>query len=215
MQTINDKTLNKWIASSAGAGGILVALVIGLTITMGNGYQDFESILRYGDIDIYNAQIITAIPVLKLIYPVDTMYVFSYVTMVFALVQAAKDRKAIGILAMTVVTILAALDFIENNHIIALANNAKLGYEASIGQVTFETIITQTKFNFGLLLTLALSFLITIQTKAATITRWLARFIVLCAPVALLTPLTTLIYIAMNIGLAVMISYTYASQINK
>ncbi len=197
------------IAFAGVAGATLVTLMVGISITQGIGYQDFESILRFGDIAVYTAQIAEAAPVLRWIYPLDTLYIFSYLIMVFAMAQLAVERPNIARLAIIAVLATAFLDFVENNHIMSMANAAERGFGVAIEQITLESVITQTKFNAGLLLTLCLSFLIPVGGTVSFVARWLARGLVLCAPVALLTPATTLLYISMNIGLAGLIAVIY------
>lgn len=201
--------LPRLVALCAGFGATMVALMVGISVQNGTGFQDFESILRHGTPEAYGAAIADAAPVLRLIYPLDTMYIFSYVTMVFALVQLVPERRMAGLLAVIAVLMTAGLDFIENNHILAIAAAAERGVLPDMARITFETVVTQSKFNFGLLLTLTLSFLILQDGRAADVTRWLARAVVALAPVALLSPVTTLIYLSMNIGLSYLIAYLY------
>jgi len=202
------------VAYASGICALLVCLIVGISVYHGTGYQDFESMLRFGDIEIYNEKIAEALPVLRSIYPIDTLYIFGYLIMVFSMVQVVQNRKTLGLLSMIAVVVLAFLDFVENNHILAMANNAALGLRIEASQVTLETVITQTKFNFGLLLTLMISFLIPDGTRTGMLARWFARFLVLCAPVAILTPTTTLLYITMNVALGAVISVVYAREKN-
>lgn len=201
--------LPRLVALCAGFGATMVALMVGISVQYGTGFQDFESILRHGTPAAYGAAIADAAPVLRLIYPLDTMYIVSYVTMVFALVQLVPERRMAGLLAVIAVLMTAGLDFIENNHILAIAAAAERGVLPGMARITFETVVTQSKFNFGLLLTLTLSFLILQDGRTADVTRWLARAVVALAPVALLSPVTTLIYLSMNIGLGYLIAYLY------
>jgi hypothetical protein len=114
-------------------------------------------------------------------------------------------------LALIVVLITGSLDFVENNLILANAGRAELDYSISGIQIHVGTVLTQTKFNFGLLLTLCISFLIPFETTLGTATRWLARILAVIAPVALLTPETTLLYIAMNILFLGLIASAYST----
>lgn len=202
--------LAKTVSVLAGAGALAVLAMIGISIANGVGFQDFESILKFGNMPTYNEMIAKAAPVLRTIYPIDTVYVLCYTVMTFSIIQLAPDKKLLGILAAISVSVVAILDFVENNHIIAMANAVERGYEIPYLQVITENVITQVKFNSGLMLTLALSFLFPDAGRVSTVAKWLARITVVFAPVALLTPLTTLIYLTMNIVLAAMISFIYA-----
>jgi len=206
---MTEQDLRRLVAVSAAIGATLVATMVAISVQNGTGFQDFESILRHGTPAAYGAAIADAAPVLRLIYPLDTMYIFSYVTMVFAMVQLVPERRMAGLLAVIAVLMTAGLDFIENNHILAIAAAAERGVMPDMARITFETVVTQSKFNFGLLLTLTLSFLILQESRVAAVTRWLARAVVLFAPVALLSPVTTLLYLTMNIALGYLIAATY------
>ncbi|WP_303503734.1 hypothetical protein [Cognatishimia sp. 1_MG-2023] len=200
---------NRVVAVAASCGAILVCLIVGITLVNGTGYQDFESIRNYRTVDEYAARLATSSSVLRAIYPLDTLYIFAYLIMVFAMVLATGQTTPVGILACVAALGTASLDFIENNHILAMAAAVERGYEVSMGRVTFETVITQTKFNFGLLLTLCLSFLLPGHTKGGLCARWLARALVVLAPVALLSPIATLAYISMNILFAGIIAAVF------
>lgn len=206
---MTEQDLRRLVAVSAAIGATLVATMVAISMQNGTGFQDFESILRHNTPEAFSAAIIDAAPVLRLIYPLDTMYIFSYVTMVFAMVQLLPDRRMASILALIAVMMTAGLDFIENNHILAMAAAAERGVMPDMARITFETVVTQSKFNFGLLLTLTLSFLILQESRVAAVTRWLARAVVLFAPVALLSPVTTLLYLTMNIARGYLIAATY------
>lgn len=213
MPTIQNQQHYHWVVAFASTFcGVLVFAIVGLTLANGVGYQDFESFSRYQDIELYNAALVEAARTLRLIYPLDTLYIFGYLIMTFAMVQISKESTFCGVLALIAALMTGGLDFIENNHILLMAQNAEIGHMNSPAQVSFGAVVTQTKFNFGLLLTLCISFLIPADTKAGIAARWLARLLVLCAPVALLTPPTTLLYIAMNIILAGLIAFTYGMR---
>ena len=195
------------LAALAGAGFVITML--SLTILNGVGYQDFECLLRFGTPQAYGDNLAHAAPVLRMLYPIDTLYIFSYVLLVFAMVHCVPERRAAGQLAIIAVLATAGFDFVENNFILAMANGAERGNVPSLANITFETTITQIKFNCGLLLTLSLSFLIPFQGKLAAVSRWLPRAAVVVGPFAILSPETVLIYLAMNIGLGVCIGILY------
>jgi hypothetical protein len=184
--------------------------MVSITIAYGTGFQEFESLQTHKTPELYSAKIADAASVLRILYPLDTLYVFSYVILVFAMAQTAPIR-GFAWLALIVVFITGSLDFVENNLILANAGRAELDYSISGIQIHVGTVLTQTKFNFGLLLTLCISFLIPFETTLGTATRWLARILAVIAPVALLTPETTLLYIAMNILFLGLIASAYST----
>lgn len=209
MHTTQSQGLYRTAAVAAAAGAIFVLAMMTITIVSGTGFQDFETILATGSIEAYNAKIGVTGLVLKTIYPLDTLYVISYVTLTFVMAQVAFDRRFAAILAMAVALVLAMLDFVENNHLIAMADGVQHGFTVSFDRIVNQTVITQTKFNFGLLLTFTLSFLIPFRGALAQVARWLPRLIVVVAPVALLTPITTIAYLFMNIGLGMALALLF------
>lgn len=203
----------KIVQACAMVGALLVLAMVSVTMMYGTGFQDFESLRTYQTIEVYNAIIVDAAPVLQMLYPLDTLYVFSYVVLIIAMAQVAPIR-GFALLATIVVLITGFLDFVENNLILANSSSAELGNLVSGKQIYIGSIVTQTKFNFGLLLTLSISFLIPFETSLGTVTRWLARCLAVIAPVALLTPATTLLYIVVNIFLLGLIPSAYSAAVS-
>lgn len=207
-------TLNyKIVQASAMVGALLVFVMVSITIAYGTGFQEFESLQTHMTAEVYSAEIADAALVLRLLYPLDTLYVFSYVVLIAAMAHDAPIR-GFAWLALIVVLITGSLDFIENNLILANANSAELGSSIGGMQIHIGTILTQTKFNFGLLLTFSISFLIPFETSLGKATRWLARILAVIAPMALLTPATTLLYIVMNIFFLGLIASTYSAAMS-
>lgn len=213
MHTYQQDTFDHRVVTIASAAGAtLVCFMVGITLANGVGFQDFESLARFNTVESYNTALVDAGPVLRMIYPLDTTYILAYTTMTYAMVKIAKDAKVFGMLALIAAFMTGLLDFIENNHILSMLTQAEINQSIDISQVTLETVITQTKFNFGLMLTLALSFLIPSDTRVGFSAVWLARALVIAAPVALLAPATTLLYITMNVVFGGLIATTYACR---
>lgn len=205
------QTMARTAAVTAAFATVAVVAMIGITIANGVGFQDFESLLRFDEIEIYTQNIAKAAPVLRTLYPIDTLYVLSYVIMTFAIIHLAPERSVFGNLAGGIVVILALLDLVENNHIIAMASAAERGLPIAAIEVTIEHVITQVKFNTGLLLTLSLSFLFPQIGRISVFASWFARAVVVFAPIALLNPVTTLIYLSMNVIFAGILTVMYAT----
>lgn len=195
----------KLVMGSALAAGILLIAMVAITLIDGTGFNNFESLSVFGTPALFASHIVDAGATLRKIYPLDTMYIFAYTVMVFALLQI-KPHGMFSVLSIIAVLGTGILDFVENNHIIAMLLAAENGSVPSVGEITFQTVVTQTKFNFGLLLTLSFSFILPFTGRLAVFFRWFARGLVLIAPIALLTPLTTFMYICANLCLFVFIA---------
>lgn len=200
----------KIVRVSAAASAICLLTMVMATIANGTGVQDFASLLTHQTIEQYNSSLVEAAPSLRMIYPIDTLYVLSYTIMVVTMSHTSQIRS-LAWLAIVAVLLNTLLDFVESNSVLANATSAVLGYPVSVSQVQFGSLISQTKFNIGLLVTLTISFLIPFHTGPSGVTRWFAHILVVAAPAALLTPTTTLIYVNMNVFLFIMIAAVYAN----
>ena len=184
---------------AAGLGALLVLTMVGIIAANGVGPNDFESLIRFGTPAVFAEQIAIHLSMLRTIYPFDTIYVLAYVTMTFGMIVYRGQITPFGVLAIIAVLATALLDFVENNHIIAMGIAASNGIAPSATEITVQTVITQTKFNAGLLLTFVISILLDVDSRLALATRWLARLLIPGAVVAMLAPSTTLLYISANI----------------
>lgn len=72
---------------------------VAITIANGVGYQDFEPILNYQTVEEFDTRIAESTSVLKMIYPIDKIYVFNCLAMVFGMVLATGNLNPIGVLS--------------------------------------------------------------------------------------------------------------------
>ncbi len=131
------------------AVAILVAMV-GVTLTTGISQETFEIVRRP---DVYAAGLRDHAGALRALFGLDSAFLILYAAFFveFGRRIATSDNRTLVWLAIGFILATAVLDMIEDHHILSMLYGVENGADPGPGELTFQHVLSQTKFHVSYL----------------------------------------------------------------
>lgn len=136
---------------AAGLAVVMIAYALG-----GTSQEYFESIAEPAD--YARALLVHAAP-LRTVFALDNLFLLAYSGYFVAYYVARRDHADRTTLRLVLAAVLtaAALDAIENFHILAVLHLAEAGQLPSVGEIEAQYVLSAVKFTFGYLAAIGLA----------------------------------------------------------
>jgi hypothetical protein len=124
----------------------LAAVMLAITLMTGTSQEDFETIWPR---EIYAADLVRQAGALRLILAVDFCFIAAFTIFFIAWAERQLEQGASGIavrIGLGAILIVAALDILEDCHLLALLRQALMGLPLSQADLGWQMVESQVKF---------------------------------------------------------------------